>query len=160
MKSPAKRSRSRSTKKTAKSPAKRSASTKKRSTSAKRGAKTGPTTKEMITTAIKELHERGGSSRIAIRKYLQDNYDVNYPTFASQFRQALARGVEAGYFIQSKQSFRLSPNESRKAGSTAPKRAASTKRAKSPAKKTAATKRSSSKKSGPEEDGEQAIGIP
>jgi len=88
----------------------------------------------MIKKAITELKERGGSSRIAIQKYLLQvcsrlvfkfppvvpclnthlflslpvqHYNLNLATFGTHYRTALKRGVDAGDLVQDKQSFKL-----------------------------------------------------
>ncbi|RPA84351.1 histone H1/H5, partial [Ascobolus immersus RN42] len=57
--------------------------------------------KEMLTKAITELKERNGSSRQAIKKFIQSNFKVK-DNFDVQFNQALRRGVEKGEFVQPK----------------------------------------------------------
>jgi len=108
-----------------------------------------PPYSEMIAAAIATLHERGGSSRIAIKKYVQANYKLNKDAFARSFRMALSKGVETGLFLQSKQSYRLNATDARKyakktgtTGKAKTKKATTT--AKSPAKKKTTTTKAKS----------------
>ncbi|GMM34264.1 histone H1 [Saccharomycopsis crataegensis] len=61
-----------------------------------------PTYKDMIKEAITVLKERNGSSRQALKKYLQANYKMTASNFDAQFNLALRRGVDKGDFIQPK----------------------------------------------------------
>ena len=56
----------------------------------------------MIKTAIVTLKERNGSSRQALKKYVQSNYDIKAANFDSLFNTALRKGVEVGDFLQPK----------------------------------------------------------
>ena len=60
------------------------------------------TYKELIITAITTLKERNGSSRQAIKKYIQSNFPITNSNFDSQFNLALKKGVVSGHFIQPK----------------------------------------------------------
>ncbi|KAK6202353.1 linker histone H1 and H5 family-domain-containing protein [Scheffersomyces amazonensis] len=72
---------------------------------AKPAAAAGPaklTYKDMINSAIIALKERTGSSRQAIKKYVQSNYNIKAGNFDSLFNTALRKGVETGDFLQPK----------------------------------------------------------
>ncbi len=57
----------------------------------------------MIREAIAQLKERNGSSRPAVKKYIQSNFKVTPGKhFDSQFNLALKRGVDAKIFEQPK----------------------------------------------------------
>ncbi|ODQ63271.1 hypothetical protein NADFUDRAFT_48166 [Nadsonia fulvescens var. elongata DSM 6958] len=58
--------------------------------------------KDMIKSAIAELKERNGSSRHALKKYLQAHYDITSGNFDSLFNMAIRKGVDAGDFVQPK----------------------------------------------------------
>jgi len=60
-----------------------------------------PTYKDMICDAISTLKERNGSSRQALKKYIQSNFK-ELKNFDTQFNNAVRRGVEKGEFIQPK----------------------------------------------------------
>ncbi|KAG7662919.1 uncharacterized protein J8A68_003545 [[Candida] subhashii] len=60
------------------------------------------TYKDMIKSAIVTLKERNGSSRQAIKKYVQANNDLKAANFDALFNAALRRGVETGDFLQPK----------------------------------------------------------
>ena len=100
---------------------------------------------EMIAAAVGSLKERGGSSRVAILKYIVAKYNVgkNETIVNSHLKMALRSGVKSGSLKQAKGtgatgSFRL--GEKAKA---APKKAAiaKTPRAPSVAKKTKSPKK-------------------
>lgn len=94
---------------------------------------------QMITRAISELNERGGSSRQAIKSFIVMTYEgVNFDDARTKaaFKNALNRGLESGHFIQLKQSFRLGVK----------KPATTTKKKTSATKKTSTTKKTSAKK--------------
>lgn len=65
-----------------------------------------PTYEIMITTAINALKQRGGSSRQAIKKYLEANYKLS-PNWETIFKTQIKRLVEKGKLIQIKQSFKI-----------------------------------------------------
>ena len=58
----------------------------------------------MVTAAVEELKERGGSSRQAIVKYIMKNYNVgdNATAVNSRVKTALKAGVKAGSLKQAK----------------------------------------------------------
>lgn len=60
-----------------------------------------PPYKDMITKAISEMKERGGSSRQAIKKYIHANFSVGSDA-DSQINRALKRGVENKIFSMPK----------------------------------------------------------
>jgi len=64
---------------------------------------------EMIVAAIKALHERGGSSRQAIIKYIMAHYNVgkDAKTVALRIKGALRFMVKAKTLQQAKASFRM-----------------------------------------------------
>lgn len=103
-----------------------------------------PPTVEMVQGAIKGLKERGGSSLIAIKKYIAANYKVDVEKLAPFIKRALKSGVTSGSLVQTKGkgatgSFKLSAATLK----DKPKKAAVKKVAKSPAKK--ATKKPAKK---------------
>jgi hypothetical protein len=65
---------------------------------------THPTYSEMIAKAVLELKERGGSSRIAILKYIMANFDVGINEVAvnAHVKMALKKGVKDGALKQVK----------------------------------------------------------
>merc|ERR1712080_769667 len=60
------------------------------------------TYKEMIQAAIVSLKERAGSSRQALKKYVQTNFNITAHNFDSLFNIALRKGVDTGDFLQPK----------------------------------------------------------
>ncbi|CAH8430927.1 unnamed protein product [Schistosoma turkestanicum] len=56
---------------------------------------------DMIKKALKELKERGGSSRQAIAKYIKTNYKVD-DRAESHLRRALVTGVKSGKLVHTK----------------------------------------------------------
>ncbi|KAJ5053634.1 hypothetical protein NUH16_010707 [Penicillium rubens] len=76
-------------------------------TSASKKAAPAPHTsyRDMIKDAIISLKERNGSSRQAIKKYVQSNNKINVTSqsvFDSQFNKAIKAGVEKNEFTQPK----------------------------------------------------------
>ncbi|CAK1596779.1 unnamed protein product [Parnassius mnemosyne] len=63
---------------------------------------THPKTSEMVTSAIKELKERSGSSLQAIKKYIAAQYKVDAEKLAPFIRKYLKSAVESGALIQTK----------------------------------------------------------
>jgi hypothetical protein len=75
----------------------------------------------MISDAIDDLKEPRGSSVTAIKKYVlaQDRFQQSFPTYSRSYpnrqnalfhryvRKALAKGVEEGYFVRVKNSYKL-----------------------------------------------------
>ncbi|KAK9241251.1 linker histone H1 and H5 family-domain-containing protein [Lipomyces kononenkoae] len=61
-----------------------------------------PAYKDMIKEAILMLKERNGSSRQALKKYIQANFKTKATNFETQFNAALKRGVQSGEFVQPK----------------------------------------------------------
>eukprot|EP01126_Amoeba_proteus_P009926 TRINITY_DN137_c0_g4_i1.p1 TRINITY_DN137_c0_g4~~TRINITY_DN137_c0_g4_i1.p1 ORF type:complete len:214 (+),score=46.90 TRINITY_DN137_c0_g4_i1:68-709(+) len=71
---------------------------------------THPTYEEMIARAIMSEAKRGGSSRVAIARYLQSNFDVPEDSLKRQLRLAISRLASKTdpRLIQVKGSFRVS----------------------------------------------------
>jgi histone H1/5 len=61
-----------------------------------------PPTAQMVDSAIKTLKERGGSSLLAIKKYLAANYKVDADKLAPFIKKYLKSSVESGRLIQTK----------------------------------------------------------
>ncbi|XP_003245105.1 histone H1B-like [Acyrthosiphon pisum] len=61
-----------------------------------------PTTAVMVTSAIKELKEKKGSSLPAIKKYLAANYKVDPAKLALFIRKFLKAAVANGTVVQTK----------------------------------------------------------
>jgi histone H1/5 len=136
------------------SPAKKGAKAKKPAGEKKAAVKkvaTHPPCAEMVPEAIKKLNEKGGSSLIAIKKYLASNYNVDTTKKSFIIKKYLRAALEKGQLVQGKKSkgmtgsFQLPVKEKKKASpakkKVAPaKKAASTKKAASPKKKAAAAK--------------------
>lgn len=61
-----------------------------------------PPTAQMVDSAIKTLKERGGSSLLAIKKYLAANYKVDADKLAPFIKKYLKSSVESGHLIQTK----------------------------------------------------------
>lgn len=61
-----------------------------------------PPTAQMVDSAIKTLKERGGSSLLAIKKYLAANYKVDADKLAPFIKKYLKSSVEGGHLIQTK----------------------------------------------------------
>lgn len=115
-----------------------------------------PKYEEMITTAIKELKERSGSSRQKVTKYISEHYKVG-DNVGVQVKLNLKRLVAAGKLTQTKGvgasgSFKVNKAAEPKKKPKAPakKKVAKKPAAKKPAKKPAAkktTKKTAAKKS-------------
>ncbi len=69
---------------------------------AKKPAATHPTTSVMVTSAIKELKEKKGSSLPAIKKYLAATYKVDPAKLAPFIRKFLKAAVANGTVLQTK----------------------------------------------------------
>ena len=71
---------------------------------------------QMVVVAVHNLKTRGGSSRVAIKKYILQHYDylinpnISDSTFKKYLSNGINRGVESGILSQHKQSFKLSTN--------------------------------------------------
>ncbi|KAJ9589200.1 hypothetical protein L9F63_028016, partial [Diploptera punctata] len=61
-----------------------------------------PRTSEMVSSAIKSLKERGGSSLQAIKKYIAANYKVDPEKFAPFIKKYLKAAVASGELLQTK----------------------------------------------------------
>nr|CAX72221.1 Histone H1-delta [Schistosoma japonicum] len=73
----------------------------KKSTKSKKTPSAHPPYGDMIKKALKELKERGGSSRQAIAKYIKANYKVD-DRAESHLRRALVTGVKSGKIVHTK----------------------------------------------------------
>ncbi|EFA77651.1 histone H1 [Heterostelium album PN500] len=85
----------------------KSTSTTKKSSTSKKSF--NPTYKVMITKAIEHYKDRTGSSIIAIKKYIEDHYNVNQTAFHTNLRLALNRLVENNSLVKVKVSYKLPP---------------------------------------------------
>lgn len=113
-----------------------------------------PPTNDMVHGAIKGLKERGGSSLIAIKKYIAANYKVDVEKLAPFIKRALKSGVSSGALVQTKGkgasgSFKLSASSlkekpAKKASKTPKKKPAGAAKPKKTPKK--ATKKPTDKK--------------
>ncbi|CAH8431183.1 unnamed protein product [Schistosoma turkestanicum] len=72
-----------------------------KSTKSKKTPSVHPPYGDMINKALKELKERGGSSRQAITKYIKANYKVD-DRAESHLRRALVTGVKSGKLVHTK----------------------------------------------------------
>ncbi|KAK9475325.1 linker histone H1 and H5 family-domain-containing protein [Dipodascopsis tothii] len=125
----------------------------KKSAASAKGASDHPAYKDMIVEAIVTLKERNGSSRQALKKYIQSNYKIKAANFETQFNAALKRGVVAGDFVQPKgpsgtvklQKKESKPVEKKPVKKTVVKKAA----VKKAAPKKAAVKKAAPKKAAP-----------
>lgn len=74
---------------------------------------------QMAVVAVHNLKTRGGSSRIAIKKYILQHYDqminpnISKTTFNKYLSNGINKGVEGGILAQNKQSFKLGENGQR-----------------------------------------------
>ncbi|XP_022168624.1 histone H1A, sperm-like [Myzus persicae] len=86
------------------SPAAKKSPTKKKvaASKAKKTVALHPTTAVMVTSAIKELKEKKGSSLPAIKKYLAANYKVDPAKLAPFIRKFLKAAVANGTVVQTK----------------------------------------------------------
>lgn len=84
---------------TATTPAKKSAKSKAKT---QRPKSTHPPTAEMVTSAIKELKDRKGSSVLAIKKYIVSTYKVDGEKFAPFIKRYLKAAVTSGAVVQTK----------------------------------------------------------
>ncbi|KAL4143381.1 hypothetical protein QTP88_005718 [Uroleucon formosanum] len=86
------------------SPAAKKAPAKKKLTASKvkKAVALHPTTAVMVTSAIKELKEKKGSSLPAIKKYLAANYKVDPTKLAPFIRKFLKAAVANGTVVQTK----------------------------------------------------------
>ncbi len=67
-----------------------------------------PSYLDLIIRSIKELKQRGGCSRPLLKEYIKRTFGKSEsPSFERAIRQALKKGVEEGYLVQNKQSFKL-----------------------------------------------------
>ncbi|XP_074097947.1 histone H1-I-like [Cotesia typhae] len=105
---------------------------------------THPSTADMVTTAIKILDERGGSSLQAIKKYVNATYLVDVEKIAPLIKKFIKSAVVKGLLIQTKGigasgSFKLAPEKTSKIKKKLPAAQKQTKKSagetKSPAEK-------------------------
>lgn len=113
-------------------------------TAAKRAPADHPKYMDMVVEAIATLKERKGSSRQAIVKYIEANFNVPKEKCNTHIKMALRRGVENGKLKQTKGvgaagSFRVAEKP----------KAAKKPAAKKPAAKRPAAKKATTKKSTP-----------
>lgn len=80
-------------------PAKKSAKSKAKT---QRPKSSHPSTAEMVTSAIKELKDRKGSSVQAIKKYIASTYKVDGEKFAPFIKRYLKAAVTSGAVVQTK----------------------------------------------------------
>ncbi|KYN08949.1 PREDICTED: histone H1B-like [Trachymyrmex cornetzi] len=80
-------------------PAKKSAKSKAKT---QRPKSNHPPTSEMVTSAIKELKDRKGSSVQAIKKYIASTYKVDGEKFAPFIKRYLRAAVTSGAVVQTK----------------------------------------------------------
>jgi histone H1/5 len=68
-----------------------------------------PTYSQMINEALLNLAQRGGSSRVAMCKYILENYgkELSQSAIPVQVRIAVKHGVESGMLVQNRQSYRI-----------------------------------------------------
>ncbi|KAI5965017.1 hypothetical protein KGF57_000810 [Candida theae] len=92
--------------------------------------------KDMIKEAIANLKDRNGSSRQALKKYVQSNNNIKAANFDSLFNTALKKGVDTGVFLQPKGPAGLVKLNKKAA---ALKESKAKKEVKKPAKKSSAT---------------------
>lgn len=112
---------------------------------------THPPTADMVNNAIRSLKERGGSSLLAIKKYLAANYKVDADKLAPFIKKYLKSAVISGKLIQTKGkgasgSFKLSTSvktqkDAEKKNKAAPKKSTEKKITKVKPVKVAATKK-------------------
>jgi len=126
---------------------------------AKKSTAAGHSYQDMIKDAIINLKERNGSSRVALKKYVKVNNNINATDkmFDSLFNKALKSGVEKGEFSQPKGSSggtklaKKEPKPAAKPAAAKPKaapakKAATTKKAAAPKKAAAKPKAAATKK--------------
>lgn len=83
-----------------------------------KSAPTHPPTQQMVDAAIKTLKERGGSSLLAIKKYIAATYKVDVQKLAPFIKKYLKGAVASGKLVQTKGkgaagSFKLSASASK-----------------------------------------------
>lgn len=113
---------------------------------------TGGSYKAGIVEAITELKDRTGSSSTAIKKFMQEKMgDKKWQN--ATFLSALKSGTEAGDFIKTKNSYKLSADFKKKTVAAAKKKSAPPKekkeKAEKPKKATSAKKKTTEKVSRP-----------
>lgn len=113
-----------------------------------------PPTSEMVDAAIAALKERGGSSILAVKKYLAATYKVDVEKLAPFIKKYIKGAVVKGHLLQTKGkgasgSFKLSTKAPAKKSSAKPKSDKAKSASASPKKaaKKSATKKAVAKKS-------------
>lgn len=96
-----------------KSPSKKKAVATAKGAASKKPAAAHPPTSVMVTSAIKELKERKGSSLPAIKKYLAANYQVDPAKLAPFIRKFLTAAVTSGAILQTKGHYKLAVAEAK-----------------------------------------------
>ena len=105
-----------------------------------------------IFSAVTELKDRTGSSSIAIKKHMQANLPADKKWMNGIFLNTLKKAVVDGDLLQTKASYKLSPEYRKKAAAAlkpkvkAPKKKPAPKKKAAPKKKTAPKKKSAPKK--------------
>ncbi|XP_073973432.1 histone H1-like [Rhodnius prolixus] len=86
------------------SPVKKGKGSPKKKAVAKSGKKkvSHPPTSQMVTAAIKDLKERGGTSLHAIKKYISTKYNVDAEKMSFFIRKYIRSAVESGELVQTK----------------------------------------------------------
>ncbi|KAI9839398.1 MAG: hypothetical protein M1838_004335 [Thelocarpon superellum] len=118
----------------------------------KASTSSNPSYKDMIKDAIVQLKDRNGSSRQAIKKYVQANNKINAVSpavFDSQFNRSLKAAVEAGDFTQPKGPSGPVKIAKKSAPAPAPKKPAATTKKPAAPKKAAAPKKTAAKPAAP-----------
>ncbi|VVC39473.1 Winged helix-turn-helix DNA-binding domain,Linker histone H1/H5, domain H15,Histone H5 [Cinara cedri] len=92
---------------------KKKATTAAKSAAMKKPAAAHPPTSIMVTSAIKELKERKGSSLPAIKKYLAASYQVDPAKMAPFIRKFLSAAVTNGAILQTKGHYKLAVAEAK-----------------------------------------------
>ncbi|VVC41773.1 Winged helix-turn-helix DNA-binding domain,Linker histone H1/H5, domain H15,Histone H5 [Cinara cedri] len=95
------------------SPSKKKVFISRKDTVVKKSRPAHPSTAVMVTTAIKELNERKGSSLAAIKKYIAANYKVEPVKVATFIRKFLAASVTNGAVLQIKGRYKLDVPETK-----------------------------------------------
>nr|XP_039255472.1 histone H1-delta-like [Styela clava] len=69
-----------------------------------RHVSTHPRYREMIIAAIKSQEEKKGSSRVFIRKYIEENFDVKQQGFTTHLNRNLKKLIESEFLFHPKTS--------------------------------------------------------
>lgn len=73
-----------------------------KATKAKKSTPNHPPTAVMVTTAITSLKEKGGSSFVAIKKYISSTYKVDSEKLAPFIKKFIKNAVTVGELVQTK----------------------------------------------------------